>query len=192
MGCFHRRARSGPARLDLVVRVRYGTARNIFFNKQSFRVFQKYLKVLCLFAIIPPSHGSNNSVDQSTEDVSSSNLLAPFQTPWYPNGGALRDKYGLSRISPDKWKHNPWRIYSYRTEPHWNAPKDAKLMHSVFNQDCYILLTMKVMISMKESSSDLRPSLTWSSELMANRSFFSACRRATCAHKASVSATDFA
>ena len=49
-------------------------------------------QVLCLFVIIPLSHGSDDSVDQSTDGVCSSNLLAPFQTSQYPNGGVLRDE----------------------------------------------------------------------------------------------------
>ena len=43
---------------------------------------------------IPLSQRRDDSVDQSTDGVCSSNLLAPFQKSWYPNGGVLRDKYG--------------------------------------------------------------------------------------------------
>ena len=81
------------------------------------------LRVLCFFVIIPLSHGSDNSVDQSTDSVCSSNLLVPFQTSQYPNGGVLRDEYGSSRLRSDpahfwRWKGNPCHTIAYRSDPH--------------------------------------------------------------------------
>ena len=64
---------------------------DIFLNKQSFR--RNIQRVLCLF-VIPLSHGSGDSVVQSTDGVCSSKMLEPFLTSQYPNGGVLLDEYG--------------------------------------------------------------------------------------------------
>ena len=73
--------------------------------------------------IIPLSHGSDDSLDQSTHCVCSLNLLATSQTAWYPNGGALRDKYSYTQLSLapahfGRWKREQFHTYSYLTEPH--------------------------------------------------------------------------
>ena len=44
------------------------------------------LRVLCLLVFIPLPHGSDDSVDQSTDSGCSSTFSAPFQTAWDPNG----------------------------------------------------------------------------------------------------------
>ena len=59
-------------------------------------------RALCLFVIIPLSHGSADSVDQLMDSVCSSNLPAISGTlsgSQYPNGGVLRDEYGSVRLS---------------------------------------------------------------------------------------------
>ena len=55
-------------------------------------------RVLCVFVIIPLSHGSAESVDQSMDGVCRSNLPVPFQTSQSPNGGVLRDECGSVRL----------------------------------------------------------------------------------------------
>jgi len=53
---------------------------------------------------------------------------------------------------------------------------------------CVCVLTETLMISMKESSCESWSAFSCSSEFMPTRSFFSACRRATWARRASSSA----
>ena len=60
------------------------------------------MRVLRLFVRIPLSHGTDGSVDQSTDGVCSSNLPAPFHASQYPNGGVLWEEYGSERLSPDR------------------------------------------------------------------------------------------
>ena len=85
------------------------------FNEQSFR--RNTSQVMCLFVINPVSHRSDDSVDQSTDGVCSWNLLAPFPSSWYPNGGALRDKYGSVRTPPTFGGRNVNRTVPIHTEP---------------------------------------------------------------------------
>ena len=75
-----------------------------------------------LLVFIPTSPGSDDSVDQSTEGVCSSNFPAPFQASQYPNGGVLKTRAKRVRLSPGHahfWrrKRNPYRTF-LRTEPY--------------------------------------------------------------------------
>ena len=71
----------------------------LIFNKRCFR---RCTEIPCGYCacVSSPSHGGDYSVDQSTDGVCSSNLLAPFQTSHYPKGGVLREEYGSIRLTP--------------------------------------------------------------------------------------------
>ena len=63
------------------------------------------------------AYQSTYSVDQSTDGVCSSNLLAPFQASQYPNGGVLRDEcetstaqYCSVRVTPTFGGGNAIRV----------------------------------------------------------------------------------
>ena len=97
-------------------------------SEQSFRRCPEILCGYCVCLLLSPSQGTDDSVVQTTDGVCSSNLLAPFQTSQYPNGGVLRDEYGSSRLSPDpthfwRWKRD--RSTSLHTEPTRNPPVET-------------------------------------------------------------------
>ena len=113
---------------------------DIFFNNQSFRRPETPCGY-CLFVFSPLSHGSDDSVGKSTDGMCSANLSAPFQTPWYPNGGVPKigtDKLGSVRLlwvtfgggnsnrtAPNRTApiHTvPYRTVSKRTEPYHTVP----------------------------------------------------------------------
>ena len=81
-----------------------------------------------LFVCVYPHVRSDYSVDQSMEEVCSSNFPAPFQASQYPNGGVLKTREKRVRLSPGhahfwRWKRNPYRTFVNRTAPcSGNAP----------------------------------------------------------------------
>ena len=56
-----------------------------FLNEQSFCSCPEKTCGYCVCLFLSQSHGGDDSVDQLTDAVCSANLLAPFQTPQYPN-----------------------------------------------------------------------------------------------------------
>ena len=58
-------------------------------------------QLLCVFVIIPLSHGSADSVDQQTDSVCSSGNY-PFRRQ-YPNGVVLREEHSSVRVTPTFW-----------------------------------------------------------------------------------------
>ena len=90
---------------------------NIFFNEQSFR--QKYLAGT-VFVIIPLMHGSDDSVDHSTDGVCSSILSAPFQglsTPTEEHCETSIAQYSSVRITLTFSGGNTTCAALLRTEP---------------------------------------------------------------------------
>ena len=71
-----------------------------------------------MFVFIPLSHGSDDSVDQSTNGACILKALAPFQTSLYPNGGVLRDEDGSSWLSLDPAHFSYFHTFAHRTNPH--------------------------------------------------------------------------
>ena len=89
---------------------------DIFFNKESLRRCPEISRGYFV-CFIPLSHGSDDSVDQSTDGVCSSNLLAPFQASQDTNGGVLRDEYGSGRTLPTFGGENTNRAAPLHTKP---------------------------------------------------------------------------
>ena len=93
--------------------------RNIFFNKLSFvealPLSINTSWVLFLFVIIHLSHGSDDSVDQSTDGVCSSNLPTPFQALSTPTEGTAQ--YGSVRATPTIGGGNATSATPLQTEP---------------------------------------------------------------------------
>ena len=75
---------------------------------------------MCLSVIIPLSHGSDDTVDQSTDGVCSSNLPAPFQASQHPNGRVLEKSVKRVRLRPtfDGGNANRAAPFANKTEPH--------------------------------------------------------------------------
>ena len=63
---------------------------------KAFAVSRNTLRVL--FVFIRLSHGSDCSVDQSTNGVCTYNFSAPFLTAWYPNGVVPNNGYHLTAL----------------------------------------------------------------------------------------------
>ena len=72
--------------------------RDIFINQLTLTLSRNTLRVLCLIVFIPLSHGSDCSVDQSTNGVCTYNFSAPFLTAWYPNGVVPNNGYHLTAL----------------------------------------------------------------------------------------------
>ena len=66
----------------------------MFFNKQSFRRFPEIPRRYCVCLLLYPCRSEVTILSINQRVVCNSNLLAPFQTSWYPNRGILKDKYG--------------------------------------------------------------------------------------------------
>ena len=86
---------------------------------KAFTVSRNTPWLLCVFVIIPLSHGSAESVDQSTESVCRSNLLVPFQglSTLKGFGGVVRHSAAQSGSRPLFGSGNTTRTAPLRTEP---------------------------------------------------------------------------